>query len=112
MLKRLTLIILLAILLVACQPEATETATTAPDPVLPSETPEPSPVPDTATPTVTPEPSATPTEEPTPTNTEIPDLLDNYPAEGYGPIDFPENINPLTLQQHMKQYYIRKTRRN
>jgi hypothetical protein len=47
----------------------------------------------TETPTLTPVP---PTETPTPTSTITLTPTPAYPVEGYGPIDFPENINPLT----------------
>jgi hypothetical protein len=46
----------------------------------------------TETPTQTPTVTASPTPEPSPT----PDIFANYPAEGYGPLNFPSNINPLT----------------
>lgn len=60
----------------------------------------PSKVPPTAIPTNTPTeipteiPTATvsPTPEPSPTA----DFFASYPAEGYGPLNFPPNINPLT----------------
>ncbi|MBU1661504.1 MAG: DUF3048 domain-containing protein, partial [Chloroflexi bacterium] len=52
--------------------------------------PSASPIPPTVTPTKS--PTATPTPEPS-SNL---DFLENYPAEGYGPIDFPADINPLT----------------
>ncbi len=48
----------------------------------------------TSTPTLTATPTATPSETPTPTIT--PTATRDYPAEGYGPSDFPENVNPLT----------------
>lgn len=48
----------------------------------------------TSTPTLTATPTATPSETPTPTIT--PTATRDYPGEGYGPSDFPENVNPLT----------------
>lgn len=48
----------------------------------------------TATLTATPSLTPTVTETPTPLVTPIPTR--DYPAEGYGPADFPANINPLT----------------
>jgi hypothetical protein len=60
----------------------------------------PSKVPSTATPiqiaTETPTMLPTSTITPTLTLTLSPSLLANYPIEGYGPDNFPVNINPLT----------------
>ena len=57
-------------------------------------------VPATLTPTAsaTKPPTSTPTNtnSPTPEPTSTPKLRDSYPAEGYGPDNFPKNINPLT----------------
>lgn len=47
----------------------------------------------TETPTLTPVPS---TETPTPTSTITLTPTPSYPVDGYGPTNFPENINPLT----------------
>jgi hypothetical protein len=71
--KLLYLFVLLAVTLTACGPTA------------PAATP-------TATETVT--PAATSTPLPTPTETAIPTPA--YPAEGYGPANFPAGVNPLT----------------
>jgi hypothetical protein len=56
---------------------------------LPTPTPTSSPT-VTLTATLTATPTVTPTASPTPTPTR------DYPAEGYGPVDFPANVNPLT----------------
>lgn len=74
--------ILMFIFLVACTPTGTLPATETPSPPTPTAL---QPVEATATAT------ATPTEvPPTPTPTPA------YPAEGYGPSNFPTNVNPLT----------------
>lgn len=83
--KRLTAPILLVIVLAACNaPQPVKTpavvANANPDPIS---TPTPTEIP-TQTPTLAPSPSPAPS--PTPA----------YPEEGYGPSDFPPNINPLT----------------
>ncbi len=52
----------------------------------------PSPMPPTPTIVLPPTPTATPTAPPT----EAPTPTASYPAEGYGPTDFPPNVNPLT----------------
>lgn len=74
--KTLSLIILMSIILTACglAPTPEPTATVTPTATL--------------APTVTPTPEPSPTPEPTATPTP------SYP--GYGPTNFPENINPLT----------------
>jgi hypothetical protein len=59
-------------------PAPTETHTALPPSVTPTKDP----------PTSTPQPSAT--------TSNTPGILDNYPPEGYGPVDFHEHINPLT----------------
>jgi hypothetical protein len=69
--KKLLSILLLAALLAACGPTATEPVAT--ETLLPTDT-------------STPAPTATPTLEPTP----------SYPPEGYGPANFPSDVNPLT----------------
>jgi len=60
-------------------------------PVLPTITSTPAP---TKAPSATPEPTAT--SEPTATITPTVTATPLYPPEGYGPTDFPENVNPLT----------------
>ncbi len=82
------------IILAACAPKIV---------VIPAPTLTSSPIGvDTATPqataSFTPPPTDTPspTISPTPTATATPSFLESYPAEGYGPVNFPENINPLT----------------
>jgi hypothetical protein len=54
-------------------------------------TPTPTP---TSTPTLTATSTATPTETPTPTVTPTP--TSDFPPGGYGPSDFPDDVNPLT----------------
>jgi hypothetical protein len=81
--KRLMVFTLLAFILVACgqtmpEPTATPTNTSAP----------------TAIPSETAASTATPTETPTPTSTPAP--TEAYPSGGYGPSNFPANVNPLT----------------
>lgn len=63
----------------------------------PEPTPSPTsqPLATTAVPTETPT-EVPPTETPTPTLTPTASPTPDYPAEGYGPEDFPENVNPLT----------------
>ncbi|MEJ2262884.1 MAG: DUF3048 domain-containing protein [Anaerolineales bacterium] len=83
--KRLTILLILEILLVACnapRPVNTPTALLNANPA-PISTSTPTKIP-TDTPTLIPSPSPSPS--PTPA----------YPQEGYGPSDFPPNINPLT----------------
>ena len=83
--KRLTILLILEILLVACnapRPVNTPTALLNANPA-PISTSTPTKIP-TGTPTLIPSPSPSPS--PTPA----------YPQEGYGPSDFPPNINPLT----------------
>jgi hypothetical protein len=58
-------------------------------------TPTPTPT-STPTPTATFTPTATPTPTETPTPTITPTPTRDFPAEGYGPSDFPANVNPLT----------------
>jgi hypothetical protein len=74
--KLLGLLIFLSVLLAACgsapTPAPTETATATEVPTI--------------TPTPTPLPTDTPTLEPTPA----------YPSDGYGPSDFPADVDPLT----------------
>ncbi|PKN94515.1 MAG: hypothetical protein CVU44_05380 [Chloroflexi bacterium HGW-Chloroflexi-6] len=48
----------------------------------------------TSTPTLTATATATPTETPTPTIT--PTATRDFPEAGYGPSDFPDDVNPLT----------------
>jgi len=68
---------------------ANQKLASTPSQVPPSRTPTEVP---TSTPTQTLTPTLTPTLEPSPT----PNFLEGYPPEGYGPINFPANINPLT----------------
>jgi hypothetical protein len=77
--KKLVLaIVFLSMILAACGPAATP---------APSETPVPTTAPtNTATPTALPTETATATIEPTPA----------YPPEGYGPDNFPTDVDPLT----------------
>jgi hypothetical protein len=58
-----------------------------------TETPVPTP---TFTATATPTETLTSTPTPTPTVTATFDFLADYPPEGYGPVNFPANVNPLT----------------
>jgi hypothetical protein len=74
------LLISIVMAVAACAPTPTPTPTL-------DNTAIPAPI-DTLEPTETSAPTDTPTPEPSPT----PD----YPPEGYGPSNFPENINPLT----------------
>ncbi len=91
--KHFIWILILGLLLVACAsntPAPTVVPTSLPtDTSTPETTATPSPIPPTETPTDIPDPTATATEA-------VYDPLANYPAEGYGPVNFPENINPLT----------------
>ena len=84
--NKLSGMLLLLLLISACsngEPEPTEVATLEPVAVTSTPTqPEP-----TSTPVP---PTETPTPEPTPTETPP------YPDEGYGPDNFPNDINPLT----------------
>jgi hypothetical protein len=101
MIKRILLIAITAILLVSCKSNSDETMALTlaaqaeaalaltPSPVRPSATPT-----ETASATPTEQPTATITNTPTPSAT--PDFLAGYPEAGYGPINFPTNINPLT----------------
>jgi len=77
----LTLLIVAATL-AACAPTPTPTLAPTLEPTL------------TSAPTNTPEPSAT--SEPTATATATITATPIYPTEGYGPTNFPENIDPLT----------------
>ncbi len=92
--KRTIWILILGFLLVACASKSTPAPTEEPTRV-PADTSAleasatPAPVPPTETPTDIPQPTATATGEAT-------DPLSDYPDEGYGPVKFPENINPLT----------------
>ena len=76
--KLLYVLVLLSVLLSACGlvPTASPTPTATPLP--------------TATSTITDTPTATPTNTPTLTATP------SYPAEGYGPSNFPADVDPLT----------------
>ena len=68
---------------------AEEQLANTPSPVAPTPT-------QTQIPTEIPTQTPTPTLTPTPEATSTPDLLTGYPTEGYGPFNFPANINPLT----------------
>ena len=74
--KFLNMFVFLSVLLSACGlvPTAPPTATTTPSP---TETP-------------------TSTETPSPLPTDTPTLTPLYPVEGYGPSNFPVNVDPLT----------------
>jgi len=105
MTRRIIYIILFSILIVSCMPDnnllydemLAETIAFIVEQELAST---PSQVPPTITPTEA--PTETPTIEPsddihlTPIRTPLTDYLEYYPLVGYGPSDFPENINPLT----------------
>ncbi len=102
--KHILLILLLLCFVLGACTQASISSPTSPaetqdiasaDSATPTNSPAPTEVPPTASATST-EALASPTEEPTPTATNTPSPLDNYPAEGYGPIRFPEDINPLT----------------
>jgi len=92
--KRFIWIMILGLLLVACATNSTPAPTE-----VPTSIPTATSIPEaTATPTLIP-PTETATEIPPPTTTAteaVFDPLPNYPDEGYGPVGFPENINPLT----------------
>jgi hypothetical protein len=79
-----TLVLSIALILTACS-TATPTAIAVTETTLPPTATALQP----STNTPTPENTATPL-PPTPTPTPV------YPAEGYGPVNFPENIDPLT----------------
>lgn len=101
MIKRTLLFIFAALFLASCQSSSNEMMALTlaaraeaqlaltPSPVPPSLTPTENP---TATPTN--QPTATSTATPIPTST--PDFLQGYPEEGYGPVNFPSYVNPLT----------------
>ncbi len=94
--KQFVWILILVFALIACAPKETPTPTEVPT-NTPKDTSTSTPIP-TLTPTEVP-PTATSTDVPEPTVTETaedPDPLANYPDAGYGPVKFPENINPLT----------------
>jgi hypothetical protein len=82
--KRFFVLSLLAVLAAACGMVVPISATPSPAPT------------GTAIPTLTETPTATPTVTETPTPTVTPTPTRDYPAAGYGPSDFPANINPLT----------------
>jgi hypothetical protein len=81
--KLLYVLVLLSVLLSACG--LVPAAGLAPAPATPTATPLPSDTP-TITETPTPSPTNTPTLTPTP----------SYPVEGYGPANFPADVDPLT----------------
>jgi hypothetical protein len=94
--KHLPLTIIFGLMLVACStvtPTMTETPAASPSPASPTQAPT-----DTST-----SPPATATLGPTATNTNTPTARPPtpttrpaYPPEGYGPVGFPAEINPLT----------------
>jgi hypothetical protein len=88
MIKRLVLVVFFALILAACGRETAAPTITVPTEIVPislveTHTPEAT---STETATATPEPSATPTTVPTATPE----------PRGYGPDNFPDNVNPLT----------------
>lgn len=88
MIKHLALIITSALILSGCGRITGPLPANTPIPtaeILAATTPAP-----TATPSEAPAPTATPTQAPTPTQTP------SYPLEGFGPDNFPEDVNPLT----------------
>jgi len=94
--KKFVWILILIFALLACAPKETPTPTEVPT-NTPKDTSTSTPIP-SITPTVVP-PTATSTDTPEPTATKTVadiDPLEDYPAAGFGPVDFPENINPLT----------------
>ncbi len=91
-------ILILALMVSACAPVESPAPTETSDvPAAAQAAPEAEATPTELSPTTTPtiEPP-TPTADPSPTVSSTPSLLENYPAEGYGPVNFPEQINPLT----------------
>jgi hypothetical protein len=89
-------ILTLVFVLAACSTGETPTPTEKPPTSVPTDTNTPEPA---VEPTAIP-PTETPTELPTTpraaTEAVKANPLANYPEEGYGPVNFPENINPLT----------------
>ncbi|MGD2157174.1 MAG: DUF3048 domain-containing protein [Anaerolineales bacterium] len=93
--KRLILLMILILFIASCSRSDTSSPENNTDAieqltVSPSETTIISPTPEMSTATLTTTPTDTP--EPSPTI----DLSSVYSEGGYGPVDFPENINPLT----------------
>ena len=90
-LKQLILLIALSLWLGACQANLTSPDATQVDDIpLPISTAIPEPSATLASPTPPPTATATSTRTPNPTPTP------SYPIEGYGPDNFPKNVNPLT----------------
>lgn len=87
MAKNLIILILVGLLVGSCSSRLPEPVTTAEINAEPTATLTP-----TATSTTTPTPTFTPSPTPTITLTPTP----KYPEEGYGPADFPADIDPLT----------------
>ena len=83
--KRVVLVIFVALLLAACG-RGTESPTILQEEINPSPAP-------TFTPLA---PTLTPTQTPTITPTRTPTVTPTFHPMGYGPQDFPENVNPLT----------------
>jgi len=88
----------LVIILVGCNLSPTETLDSAPvDTITTTGTATSTDSLPTASPTPTERPPViTYTPKPSLTTTNTPGPLDNYPAEGFGPARFPNDINPLT----------------
>lgn len=87
-LRRLIMLVTLSIFLGACRPNSPQPAQSPTENPKPNSTSTPEPTPTLATPTQT----ATVT----PTVTASPTATPSYPVEGYGPDNFPANVNPLT----------------
>jgi hypothetical protein len=94
--KQMIIIAIFTLVLMGCATQETPTPTEVPT-KIPTETNTPLP---SATQTLAP-PTATKTQKPatstaTQLSTKDGNSLANYPEDGYGPVKFPENINPLT----------------
>ncbi len=83
--KKVVLVIFLAVLMAACG-RRSNTASIFTEEISTTSPPTSTTAPDTPTPTPT--PTQTPTRTPT--------LTPTSPPQGYGPKDFPEDVNPLT----------------
>lgn len=90
--KNITVLFLIVFLVAAC------TATNGAPPENETLAPTNTTVTDAELPTATAntEATETATPEPEPTVTNTPQPITTYPPEGYGPVNFPENVNPLT----------------
>ena len=90
MVKKTILVVLLIFVLAACSDPTVE-ITNSPTPTRANKTRTPTKTAtSTQTSTVTPTRTRTPTSRPSATATSI------YPAQGFGPDEFPEDVNPLT----------------